>query len=209
MKKFILILSLLTLTLTITACAKKTTGTKTVINNQPVKIKAKTVNKSRLSIYGLNLKGSKRPAIEKVLNKHGFNPIKVGSKYFCDKYGISGQIKGAKRLYVCFTSNNTFAYAEYIFPSFINPALVTHVIRIVADKYGHNFSKNGKASLGDVTAVWNTGDGTEVKVYRGWPSTDVYLYLIDINKKNKLANEISAIKRAKEKNQSKKESSAF
>jgi hypothetical protein len=209
MKKFILLLSLLTLALTITACAKKTTETKTGIHNQSTKTKAKTVKKSSLNIYGLNLKGAKRPAVEKILSKHGFNPIRVGSKYFCDKYGINGQIKGAKQLYVCFTSNNTFAYAEYIFPSFINPALVTHVINIVADKYGHNYSENGRASLGDVTAIWNTVDGTEVKVYRGWPSTDVYLYLIDINKKNKLANEISAIKRAKEKNISKKESSAF
>jgi len=210
MKKFMLFISLLTLALTITACTKKATGTKPeTTNNQPAETKAKTTKESSLSIYGLNLQGAKRPSVEKVLKTHGFSSINVGNDYPCDKYGVNGQIKGAKRLYVCFTSDNTFAYARYTFPSFMDTALVTHVINIVADKYGHNYSENGSASLGDVTAVWNTGNRTEVKVYRGWPSTVVYLYLIDINRRNKFINEINARKKAEEKNQSKKESSAF
>jgi len=214
MKKFLLLfLGILTIALTITACAKKQTGTGgqagySSANGGSAATKTKT-SQSSLSFYGLSLKGAKRKNVEKVLSRRGFYPIKVGNNYFCDKYGVNGQIKGATRLYVCYTEGNTFAYAEYVFPSFMNTALVTHVIDIVADKYGHNFSKSGNASLGDVTALWNTGSGTEVKVYRGWPSATVYLYLIDINKKNKLTEEIKAQKKAEEKNQSQKESSAF
>ena len=150
-------------------------------NTGKTEIKTKNIASGRLKLFGVSLQNPNRNTLESAIEKAGLVPIKQGSNYWCDSYKVTGQLSGASKLYVCYTRNSKFANAQYVFPAFINPKLVKRVITIVSDKYGNPNSVNGSYKLGDVTAYWNFGSNEEIKIFRGWPSTSVYLNLRNIS----------------------------
>jgi hypothetical protein len=162
-----------------------------------------------LKLFSVSLLNPNRKTLENAIQKAGLIPIRTGSDYYCDIYKVNGQLTGASKLYVCFTQHNRFANAQYVFPSFINPKLVKRVITMVSDKYGKPDSINGNYTLGDVTAYWYFGSDEEIKIFRGWPSTSVYLNLRNIPNYRRFLYELHKQKENKIANKAKSQSSAF
>lgn len=133
-----------------------------------------------LTLFGTPLRGATRTELRAALQKAGLIQERVDDGYFCDKYGVNGQIKGAKGLTVCYSEgDNVFAAATYSFPAFMDTGLVKRVVDMVKTKYGSPSSFQGMYDLGDVTARWDQPQGMEVEVTRGWPDTTTYLTLED------------------------------
>lgn len=133
-----------------------------------------------LTLFGTPLKGATRTELRAALQKAGLTPERVDDRFFCDKYGVNGQMAGAKNLTVCYSDgNNVFATATYTFPAFMDTGLVKRVIGIVRAKYGPPSGLRGMYGLGNVTARWDEPQGMEVEVTRGWPDTTTYLTLED------------------------------
>ncbi|RZD19027.1 MAG: hypothetical protein EVG15_02685 [Candidatus Acididesulfobacter diazotrophicus] len=162
-----------------------------------------------LVLFGTNLKSASRTSLESAIQKAGLIPIRQGFNYWCDSYKVTGQLSGASRLDVCYTKNNRFANAQYIFSAFMNTELVKHVINIVSDKYGNPSSINGNYRLGDVTAFWYFGSNMEIKIFRGWPSSTVYLNLRNKINYQRFLYEYHKQKEARTAKKAKSESSAF
>ncbi|MHB8252605.1 MAG: hypothetical protein ACYDEV_02620 [Acidiferrobacter sp.] len=95
-------------------------------------------------------------------------------------------------LSVEYTRHNRFAVAQYTFPSFHNVRQVRDIITMVAYKYGKPSSLRGNLGHGPVTARWEEGGGTEIKVWRGWPSTSTYMALENIANVKRMRTEMPA-----------------
>lgn len=162
-----------------------------------------------LHLFGVPLKGAVRHDLRAALSKAGFGGTRVDSHYFCDEYAVRGQIKGAKKLLVCYTGDDHFAYAQYTFPSFMDTQQVVRVADLVTSKYGQPTNVHGNAGLGDVTEVWAMDDDTEVVVSRGWPSTTTYLTLKDPKAARVLQATIKAQKARENKAQAQQQGNAF
>lgn len=175
---FILAVFVIFLSFSLSSCSKNSNSNKSA--NQPKSL-TKSKNSGRLKLFNVSLLNPDRKTLENAIKKAGLTPINAGSNYSCDSYKVNGQLSGASKLYVCYTQNNRFANAQYVFPAFINPKLVKRVITMVSDKYGKPESVNGNYNLGDVTAYWHFGSNEEIKIFRGWPSTSVYLNLRNIS----------------------------
>ena len=91
----------------------------------------------------------------------------------------------------------------------MNVKLVKHVISMVSDKYGKPSSVNGDYSLGDVTAYWHFGSNEEIKIFRGWPSTSVYLNLINISNYSRFFYELHKQKKEQTAKKAKSQGNAF
>lgn len=130
-----------------------------------------------LELFGTPLWNATRSTLEPALQKAGLTPRQIGSKWWFDIYGVSGQMPGANKLLVGYTEHNQFAVAQYVFPSFMNTELVEKVIQMVEDKYGAPTHQSGSVDLGTVTATWDESNGMSIRVSRGWPSTTTYLNL--------------------------------
>lgn len=163
-----------------------------------------------LALFGTPLKGAARSDLRQVLIKAGLSAQRVDDHYFCDEYGVNGQLKGASRLTVCYTENDDrFASAEYTFPAFMDTQLVQRVIDTVASKYGRPGSVDGSIGLGNVTARWSMPQGMEIKVWRGWPETTTYLDLVDRSADQKMKAQMRADKDAALQKQAHKDANAF
>jgi hypothetical protein len=163
-----------------------------------------------LQLFGVSLHDASRATLRAAVKKAGLIPVRVDDQYYCDKYAVNGHLKGAKTLVVCYTGKrNRFAYAEYIFPTFMDTALVTRVIAMVKVKYGAPDHLDGDENLGAVTATWNEGADMNIEVSRGWPNTTTYLDLIDAPNKSRMNAEIQADKAQKQKQQAQQQSNAF
>lgn len=133
-----------------------------------------------LTLFGTPLKGASRTVLRAALAKSGLNPTRVDNGYFCDEYGVNGQLQGATKLSVCYTEDdNRFASAIYVFPAFVDASKVKQVVQMVTSKYGRASTLHGMFDLGNVTATWNRPAGMRIQVTRGWPDTTVYLMLED------------------------------
>lgn len=162
-----------------------------------------------LKLFGVNLSTAKRTTLESAIQKAGLIPIRQGYNYWCDSYKVTGQLSGASKLHVCYTKNNSFANATYLFPAFMNTKLVKHVITMISDKYGSPSSINGSYGLGDVTAFWHFGSNMEIKIFRGWPSSTVYLNLRNKANYQRFLYEYNKQKEAQTAKKAKSESNAF
>ena len=90
-----------------------------------------------LALFGTPLHSASRAELRQTLEKAGLAPQRVQDGYFCDEYGVNGQLKGASQLTVCYTDGDErFAIAEYTFESFMDMQQVNKVIDTVASKYG-------------------------------------------------------------------------
>jgi hypothetical protein len=170
---------------------------------------AATAIAAPLILFGVPLQDATRPTLEPALQKAGLTPIQVGSKWWYDIYRVNGQLPGASKLLVGYTTHNHFATAQYVFPSFMNTQLVQKVINMVRVKYGPPSSMNGMAGLGNVTAVWNEGNGMEIKVTRGWPSTTVYMSMENVGNYARMQSQIQAQKTKHAASQAQAHSNAF
>jgi hypothetical protein len=182
---------------------------KTAINSGKTAIKTKNNISNRLKLFGVSLQNPNRTVLEDAIKRAGLIPIKESLNDWCDSYKVTGQLGKASRLYVCYTQNDKFAYAQYFFPAFMNINLVKHVIAMVSDKYGKPGSVNGDYSLGDVTAYWHFGSNEEIKIFRGWPSTSVYLNLINIPNHNRFLYELHKQKEEQTAKKAKSQGNAF
>ncbi|MDY0328863.1 MAG: hypothetical protein RBR52_00015 [Thiomonas sp.] len=163
-----------------------------------------------LSLFGAPLKGASRDTLRAALLKAGLTPTRVDNNYFCDQYDVSGKLKGATQLTVCYTEDdNTFASAEYTFPAFMDTGLVKRVIDMVQVKYGRPTSLSGNYGLGGVTAKWRQPQGMQVLVTRGWPDTTTYLDLTDVANDRKMHAQMRADEAARQKQQAQSQSKAF
>ncbi len=163
-----------------------------------------------LALFGTPLKGATRAELRQTLAKAGFSAQRVDDGYFCDQYGVDGQLKGATQLTVCYTENsNRFASAEYTFPGFMDTQLVQRVIHVVESKYGRPSSVSGDIGLGGVTARWNMAQGMALKVSRGWPDTTTYLDLTDLGMNRRMHAQMQADKAAAIRQQATKDANAF
>ena len=207
---FILAALIIFIPISLSACSKNSKINNKNKANQP---KPSTVTKSktsgRLKLFNVSLLNPDRKTLENAIKKAGLIPIRAGLNYYCDIYKVKGQLSGASKLYVCYTQNNKFANAQYVFPAFMNTSLVKRVITMVSDKYGKPDSINGNYSLGDVTAYWHFGSNEEIKIFRGWPTTSVYLNLRNIPNYRKYLYELHKQKEDKIANKAKSQSSAF
>ncbi|MHB1645925.1 MAG: hypothetical protein ACYCSW_05375 [bacterium] len=172
-------------------------------------IYSSSVYAKSLKLFGISLNNASRTTLESAIQKAGLIPIRQGLNYWCDSYKVTGQLSGASRLDVCYTKNNRFANAQYIFSAFMNTELVKHVINMVSDKYGNPSSINGNYGLGDVTAFWYFGSDMEIKIFRGWPSSTVYLNLRNKINYQRFLYEYHKQKEARTAKKAKSESSAF
>jgi len=162
-----------------------------------------------LELFGVKLHNASRDTLRIAVKKAGLIPERVDSHYFCDKYDVNGQLKGAKILHLCYTSDtNSFAYAEYTFPAFMDTALVSSVISLIIGKYGMPSSQTGNVNLGPVKAVWQKADNMSITVSRGWPDTTT-LNLTDITNKNHFDDELQQQEAYEQKQQAKQQSNAF
>ena len=203
---FILTALVIFLSFSLSACSKNTNSNKS--SNQP-KSSIKSKTSGRLKLFGVSLLNPNRKTLENAIKKAGLTPIKAGPNYYCDSYRVNGQLSGASKLYVCYTQNNRFANAQYVFPTFMNTELVKRVITMVSDKYGKPESINGNYNLGDVTAYWYFGSNEEIKIFRGWPSTSVYLNLRNIPNYRRFLYELHKQKENKIAKKAKSQSGAF
>ncbi len=166
---------------------------------------------SPLTLFGVSIKGITRDQLEPVLTKAGLTPHNghVGAKWRFDEYDVNGRLKGASELDIGYTSDNRFAFAEYTFPSVMEPGQVRRIIDMVTTKYGQPSSINGPYGLGGVTAYWNVGGGMRIEVKRGWPNTTTYLDLIDIKAYAAMKQSMAEQKAKQEAGRAKKQSNAF
>lgn len=163
-----------------------------------------------MKLFGVPLKDSTRTKLRKAISKAGLVPLRVNNNYFCDKYAVSGQLRGAKTFYACYTENrNHVAHVEYIFPAFMDTQLVSRVINLVKNKYGTPSSVTGDTGLGAVTALWNRDDGMRIKVSRGWPDTTTTLDIIDVANDRLMKSQIEHDKKVTAKKQAQHDVNAF
>lgn len=163
-----------------------------------------------LTLFGVKLHSADRATLRAAVKKAGLAPERVDSRYYCDKYGVNGQLKGAKTLYLCYTAHhNRFAYAQYVFPAFMDTGLVSRVINMVSVKYGQPDSEQGSTDLGSVKALWHEGHGMRVTVSRGWPDTTTYLELTNIANKHRMRAQIQAQKQRQQRQQAQQQANAF
>ena len=207
---FILGALIIFIPISLSACSK---NSKINNKNKTTHPKPSTLTKSkssgRLKLFSVSLLNPNRKTLENAIQKAGLIPIRTGLNYYCDIYKVNGQLTGASKLYVCYTQNNKFANAQYVFPAFMNTRLVKRVITMVSDKYGKPDSISGNYSLGDVTAYWYFGLNEEIKLFRGWPTTTVYLNLRNIPNYRKYLYELHKQKEDKIANKAKSQSGAF
>jgi hypothetical protein len=205
---FILTALLIFISFSLSSCSKNSNSNKSL--NQPnILTNAKVKTSGRLKLFNVSLLNPNRKTLENAIKKAGLIPIDEGSNYSCDNYKVNGQLSGASKLYVCYTQNNRFANAQYVFPAFMNTGLVKRVITMVSDKYGKPDGLNGNYGLGDVTAYWHFGSDEEIKIFRGWPSTSVYLNLRNIPNYRRFLYELHKQKENKIAKKAKSQSGAF
>lgn len=162
-----------------------------------------------LELFGVPLADATRNTLEPALQKAGLSPTQTGARWWYDIYRVNGQLPGASKLLVGYTQHNRFALAQYVFPSFMNTGAVEKVIQMVTDKYGPPSRQNGMINLGSVTAVWHEGDGMEIRVTRGWPSTTTYLDLENVANRSRMLAQMHAQKQAHEQRQAQAHANAF
>ena len=205
---FILTALLIFISFSLSSCSKNSNSNKSL--NQPnILTNAKVKTSGRLKLFNVSLLNPNRKTLENAIKKAGLIPIDEGSNYSCDNYKVNGKLSGASKLYVCYTQNNRFANAQYVFPAFMNTGLVKRVITMVSDKYGKPDGLNGNYGLGDVTAYWHFGSDEEIKIFRGWPSTSVYLNLRNIPNYRRFLYELHKQKENKIAKKAKSQSGAF
>ncbi len=162
-----------------------------------------------LELFGAPLANATRSTLEPALQRAGLTPVQVGPKWWFDIYRVHGQLPGASKLLVGYTEHGHFAMAQYVFPSFMNTQLVEKVIHMVTDQYGAPSRSSGNPGLGGVTAVWNEGNGMEIRVTRGWPSTTTYLTLENVANRQRMRAEMHQQRAEQQKAQAKAHANAF
>ncbi len=136
-----------------------------------------------LAFFGVRLSHATRATVNAALTRAGFRIPSRGPEEWFDTYRINGQpakLQGASRLTVNFTRGGRFAIAQYTFPSFDNPHQVKDIVAMVQYKYGPPTSTSGNPAHGPVVARWQEPGGTEIKVWRGWPSTSTFMDLENV-----------------------------
>jgi TPR repeat protein len=130
---------------------------------------------AQTELFGLKLKLATRDDFWKTLKTTKVQVKTQDKNQWGDTYLTANELKGSSELYVGYTYDNKFAVAEYTFPGRMNTQLVLEIKNMVSSKYGEPNSSDGTINLGRVTYTWNLQDGIELKVYRGWPDTTVYV----------------------------------
>lgn len=163
-----------------------------------------------LELFGVKLKGVSRNVLDKALLQNGFSKQSANTDKWTDSYSVNGKLKEAQTLSVSYVlATQQFANAEYEFPSFMDPQLVKRVIDLVSQKYGDPTSMSGQIDLGEVVAEWDNGDGTTIRVSRGWPSTTTYLDYIDTDAEARMEAEKDAAKQQSLQDSAKQQNQAF
>jgi hypothetical protein len=163
-----------------------------------------------LELFGAKLKGANRNELSEILVKNGLSKHASTVDQWTDDYAVHGKLKEAETLRMSYVSaTNQFANAEYEFPTFMDVQLVKRVIDLVSQKYGAPTSMIGQIELGPVFAEWDNGDGTTIRVSRGWPATTTYLNYTDTDANAKMETERDAAKQKGLKDSAKQQSQAF
>lgn len=163
-----------------------------------------------LTLFGVTLQDATRTTLRAAILKAGLSGTRVDDGYFCDEYGVHGQLSGASTLSVCYTEDsNRFATATYTFPAFVDASKVKQVIQLVNGKYGRPDSVQGMYDLGNVKADWYRPGGMLIEVSRGWPDTTVFLTLEDRSANTKMQAQIKQEQKRQAQQQLKHDSSAF
>lgn len=161
------------------------------------------------SLFSLKLNCAVRSQFRNAIKATSAVVKREKDNYWGDVYKTSKVLKGSDELYIEYTNNNKFAFAQYKFPSHMNTNTVVNVKDFVSQKYGNYHKSSGTPSVGEVEYNWTLNDGIELRVFRGWPDTTTYLTFKHKANKKSVDEAISEAKRKKEAEQYKSQTNAF
>jgi len=165
-----------------------------------VSTKAAQATRAPLVFYGVSLKTATRTSLNAALKRTGLPVVTKGPEDWFDTYRMNGQVRGlqgASMLAVRFTKDDRFAIAQYTFPSFEDIHEVQDIMGMVRYKYGEPTVIEGDIHHGPVVARWKEPGGTEIKVWRGWPSTTTYMDFENVGNFKRMLAEMPAALRKK------------
>lgn len=161
-----------------------------------------------LELFGVPLKGADRKRLRQAFRDGGMTPIQEGG--WVDKYNPRGVLEGATSFEAGYVIEaETFAYAEYIFNSFVDPGQISRIASLVKAKYGEPTSSTGNPNVGAASFQWDFPDGTQVRVSRNWPDTSTYLGFADAEALAKLQQQRQQLSAQQEQAKVREQSHAF
>ena len=160
-------------------------------------------------LFGVFIKCANRDAMMAAIKKAGAGVKSEDKNKWGDYYYTSKVLKGSSQLYMGYTVNDWFAYAQYTFPSRMDNQQVLKIKNMVASKYGEPDTASGNIGLGKVVYQWQLKDGIKLKVSRGWPDTTTYMRYTYPKNYKAMQDEIERQRIAREKKEAQAQSNAF
>lgn len=167
-------------------------------------------SKQPLELFGVPLKGADRAVLRAAFVNGGMVASREDRRYWVDAYEPNGVLEGASEFRAAYVmATGKFAYAEYVFKSFMNTRLVADVIGMVSSKYGRPTYQSGNYNLGEVSAKWVFAQGMQIDVVRGWPDTTTVLRYSDTAAHRQMRAEMDAEKSFQQQKKMTSQSNAF
>ena len=160
-------------------------------------------------LFGVFIKCANRDVMMAAIKKAGAGVKSEDKNKWGDYYYTSKVLKGSSQLYMGYTVNDWFAYAQYTFPSRMDNQQVLKIKNMVASKYGEPDTASGNIGLGKVVYQWQLKDGIKLKVSRGWPDTTTYMRYTYPKNYKAMQDEIERQRIAREKKEAQAQSNAF
>lgn len=146
-------------------------------SNDEIVAERRYVDKSdTTTLFGVDLICSERSALTSAIKKSGGRFTKQDAINWQDTFDAKYLLEGADSLTVSYTQDfEDLASLLYVFPSRMNAEQVVEIKDMLLQKYGEPKYQSGNPSVGEVSYNWQTEDGFNLKVWRGWPNTTTYL----------------------------------
>jgi len=170
---------------------------------------AKASCQGSTKLFDVDIMCANRDDMMAATKKAGASAKQEDKNKWGDYYYSSNVLKGSSELYVGYTVDDYFAYAQYTFPSRMDSQQVVKIKNMVASKYGEPTYRNGNVGLGNVTYKWTLDDGIVLKVSRGWPNTTTYLRYTYSKNYKAMQDEMKRQRLAREKKEAQAQSNAF
>lgn len=175
-------------------------------------IEAISINKKPddVLIFGVPIAKIDREMMRAMIQGEHHDVIREDLGYYCDLYDSSDIIDKTDQLSICYTEFPPVGLAklEYRFPSTVDTSTVTKVKSMVEQKYGKPTSSKGNPDLGEVTYTWKKKD-VDITVRRGWPDTTTFLTYVVPKFNSRMEKEMEDVKKARERKNMERQSSAF
>ncbi len=163
-----------------------------------------------LSLFGVVLKEAPRETLRQAAKRQGLKAEREDDRYWVDQYDASGVLEEATELGIGYVkATGRFAYAQYIFESFMDTQQVARIIQMVSNKYGKPASSRGNIGLGEVTVRWSVEKGMRIEVSRGWPETTTYLSFVDLSAYQRMQAEIQAMQQEESRQKARQQNQVF